>query len=81
VIRIVCPHCGPRDQIEFTWGGDADIVRPENPDLTDEEAWSAYLYMRANARGRAHERWCHTYGCGQWFTLHRDTFTHETEVP
>jgi sarcosine oxidase, subunit delta len=79
-MRIVCPHCGTRDQIEFTWGGDADIVRPDDPGTTSEAAWSAYLYLRANARGRAHERWCHTYGCGQWFTLRRDTFTHEVET-
>jgi len=80
-MRIVCPHCGLRDQIEFTWGGDAEIVRPEKPDAIGEEAWSAYLYLRDNPKGRARERWCHTYGCGQWFTLRRDTFTHQTEAP
>jgi sarcosine oxidase subunit delta len=23
------------------------------------------------------ERWCHVFGCGQWFNVARDTFTHE----
>jgi sarcosine oxidase delta subunit len=23
-----------------------------------------------------HERWCHSYGCGQWFNIVRDTVTH-----
>jgi heterotetrameric sarcosine oxidase delta subunit len=23
------------------------------------------------------ERWCHSFGCGQWFNVLRDTVTHE----
>jgi len=80
-MRIVCPYCGARDQIEFTWGGDADVVRPKEPAVTSDNDWAAYLYMRSNVSGRAEERWCHTYGCGQWFTLQRDTLTHQIEAP
>ena len=29
--------------------------------------------------GRFHERWTHSAGCRQWFTLVRDTVTHEIE--
>ena len=38
-----------------------------------------YLFIRRNPRGMHHERWCHTYGCGQWFNLWRHTVTHLAE--
>jgi sarcosine oxidase, subunit delta len=75
VKRLSCPACGPRDEIEFTWGGQAHMVRPDPMACTDEQ-WSQYLFMRDNPRGLHHERWCHTYGCGQWFHVTRDTLTH-----
>ncbi|MET0483367.1 MAG: sarcosine oxidase subunit delta, partial [Aestuariivirgaceae bacterium] len=28
MIRIPCPHCGLRDEIEFTYRGDTNAVRP-----------------------------------------------------
>lgn len=74
-MRLACPNCGPRDETEFTWGGDADIVRPADPSASSDEAWAAYLFVRRNPKGALHERWCHTYGCGQWFTVRRDTLT------
>lgn len=79
MMRLTCPHCGTRDQLEFTWGGDADVVRPADAVASSEEAWSAYLYFRRNPRGVQHERWCHTYGCGHWFTVRRHTLTHRVE--
>lgn len=79
-MRLPCPHCGPRDVTEFTWGGDADVMRPPAPDSTSDEGWAAYLFLRRNPRGVLHERWCHTYGCGQWFTVRRDTATHRVAV-
>ena len=27
---ISCPCCGPRNQVEFTYGGDATLARPAN---------------------------------------------------
>jgi sarcosine oxidase subunit delta len=77
VMRIPCPHCGVRNYIEFTCGGQADLVRPSDPQRCSDEEWCNYLFMRQNPKGVHHERWCHTYGCGQWFTLWRDTFTHK----
>jgi sarcosine oxidase subunit delta len=74
VKRIDCPWCGVRDDNEFTWGGEAHIARPDAT-CSDEE-WRDYLFMRRNPRGTHHERWCHTYGCGRWFHLARDTMTH-----
>jgi sarcosine oxidase, subunit delta len=78
VMRLPCPHCGPRDELEFTWGGEAHLQRPEPATATDD-AWRDYLYTRRNPAGVHHERWCHTYGCGQWFHLARDTVTHRVE--
>jgi heterotetrameric sarcosine oxidase delta subunit len=79
MMRIPCPHCGERDAFEFTWGGQADIVRPADPNACSDEEWCAYLFIRRNPRGMHHERWCHTYGCGQWFNLWRHTVTHLVE--
>jgi sarcosine oxidase subunit delta len=44
--------------------------------LSDTE-WAGYLFYRENPRGLLNERWVHSYGCGQWFELARDTVTHE----
>jgi len=79
VMRIPCPYCGVRDVLEFTWGGQADIARPADPAACSAEEWGAYLFIRQNPKGVHHERWCHTYGCGQWFSVWRDTLTHVIE--
>ena len=42
----------------------------------DDETWTNYVHMRANPKGVIHERWCHTYGCRQWFNLVRHTVSH-----
>lgn len=76
MMRIPCPHCGVRDAPEFTWGGDPDIVRPTEPKACSDQQWGTYLFVRKNLKGVHSERWCHTYGCGQWFILWRDTVTH-----
>lgn len=75
MIRLSCPFCGTRDETEFHCGGDAHIVRP-GPEVGDVE-WSDYLFNHDNPRGLHFERWCHVFGCGQWFNVVRDTFTHE----
>ena len=71
---ISCPLCGPRAEIEFTWGGQAHLVRPD-PAACSDQQWADYLFARRNPRGLHHERWCHTYGCGRWFHIARDTLT------
>jgi len=75
MLRIPCPWCGLRDEPEFTYGGEANLTRPA-ADI-DDAGWAHYLFDRANCKGRHRERWCHTFGCGQWFNLERDTVTHE----
>lgn len=76
MLLLTCPHCGPRDEIEFSHGGEAGRSRPRHPDALDDGAWAAYLFMRVNPRGRRRERWRHSAGCGRWFEVERDTVSH-----
>lgn len=77
MLLISCPNCGPRDETEFHYGGQAHIAYPENPnDLTDRE-WAEYLFYRENTKGTFAERWVHSTGCRQWFNMLRDTVSYE----
>ena len=76
MLLIPCPWCGPRDEVEFRYGGEAHIARPAEPDAVDDAAWAEYLYMRANPKGLLAERWVHAHGCRRWFNLLRDTVSH-----
>jgi len=76
MLIIDCPWCGPREQTEFSCGGEAHIVRPAEPDALSDEQWADYLFMRKNTRGLHLEQWVHTYGCRRWFNLARDTVTY-----
>ncbi|MFI7498110.1 sarcosine oxidase subunit alpha family protein [Streptomyces sp. NPDC049687] len=77
MLLIPCPWCGPRDEAEFHYGGQAHVPYPENPaSLTDEE-WARYLFFRDNTKGPFAERWSHAAGCRRWFNAVRDTATNE----
>ena len=76
MLIITCPWCGPRDQTEFAYGGEAHIVRPLNPDALSDAQWADYLFMRKNIKGRHLEQWGHAYGCRRWFNVERDTVTY-----
>jgi sarcosine oxidase subunit alpha len=77
MLLIPCPWCGPRDEAEFHYGGQAHVPYPENSaDLTDEE-WASYLFFRDNPKGPFAERWSHAAGCRRWFNAVRDTGTNE----
>lgn len=75
MLLIQCPWCGPRNDTEFSYGGEAGIVRPANPLALSDQEWAEYLYMRNNKRGAHLEQWCHSAGCRQWFQVVRDTMT------
>ena len=75
MLQIPCPWCGPRDEDEFSCGGQSHIARPD-PARCDDAEWSDYLYLRINPKGASFERWRHSFGCRQWFNLARDTVTH-----
>ena len=75
MLLIPCPWCGPRAQVEFTYGGDATVTRPAID--APAEAWTAFVYRRGNPAGAHDELWFHGAGCRQWFRVRRDTRTHE----
>ena len=77
MILIPCPFCGPRDYTEFTYGGDADVRRPADPDALNDADWGEYVYMRANPRGPHDELWQHSAGCRRWIAVRRNTYTHD----
>jgi len=77
VLLIRCPWCGPRDEVEFRYGGQAAISYPSDPDALSDEQWADYLFMRDNPKGEFRERWVHVHGCRRWFQAVRSTVTHE----
>ena len=80
MLRIDCPWCGPRDQTEFSYGGEAHIVRPAEPETLSDEAWGDYLFNRKKTKGRFLEQWCHTAGCRRWFNAVRDSQSYQIEA-
>jgi len=77
MLLIDCPYCGPREEIEFHWGGEAHRSRPADPASLDDAGWAEYLFMRDNVKGVAAERWMHAAGCRRWFNVLRNTVSHE----
>ncbi|MFI6654423.1 sarcosine oxidase subunit delta family protein [Streptomyces sp. NPDC050523] len=77
MLLIPCPWCGPRDEAEFHYGGQAHVPYPEDPSALTDEEWARYLFFRDNPKGPFAERWNHTSGCRRWFNAVRDTSTNE----
>lgn len=77
MLLITCPWCGPRDEIEFHYGGQAGVAYPADPRVLTDAQWADYVFVRDNPKGRFAERWCHAMGCRCWFDAVRDTATHE----
>jgi heterotetrameric sarcosine oxidase delta subunit len=80
MLALPCPWCGERDEVEFTYGGQAEVSYPPEPGVLSDEAWAQYLFVRDNPKGPFRERWVHTHGCRRWFDLERDTLTHEIHL-
>ena len=77
MLIIECPYCGPRDQSEFSNGGEAHVKRPDgSQDISDRE-WAEYVFIRSNPKGLFYERWVLSHGCRKWFNCVRDTSTDE----
>ena len=73
MLLVRCPWCGERDEVEFSYGGQAQIAYPAEPAAASDEEWAQYLFVRDNPHGFFRERWVHTHGCRRWFELERDT--------
>ena len=80
MLRIDCPWCGLRDQVEFRCGGQSSISRPADPQAVSDKEWAEYLFYRDNLKGLHSERWVHSWGCRQWFIVERNTVSHEIQA-
>ena len=78
MIRIDCPWCGQRDEVEFSYRGDATVQRPRGDAPPDE--FFDYVHLRKNPRGWHLEWWHHTAGCRQFLKVLRHTMTHEVRA-
>ncbi len=75
MLLIPCPICGERPEVEFRYGGEAHVARPELPAELDDQQWVEFLYHRTNPKGLHFERWRHIHGCGRFFNCVRNTIT------
>ena len=80
MLLITCPHCGPRDENEFSYGG-ARRIWPDhdaNPDQTETAMldWHQTLYLSPNPSGPLTEIWYHGGGCECWVEIIRNTKDH-----
>lgn len=75
MLRIPCPWCGERDEIEFRYKGDASPVRPSAD--APPEAFVAFAFERDNPHGWHLEWWLHAGGCRRLLSVARHTVTHE----
>ena len=74
MLRIACPWCGERDEIEFRYRGDASVTRPAAG--AGVESFNTFVYQRDNRRGWHLEWWLHVGGCRQLLKVARHTLTH-----
>ncbi len=77
MLSIKCPWCGPRDDAEFHYGGEAHVLRPKTAEKLSDQHFAEYLFFKQNPKGPHLERWHHSYGCRKWFNALRDTATNE----
>ncbi len=80
MLLITCPNCGPRDETEYHYGGQAHVPYPENPNALSDREWAEYLFYRDNPKGIFAERWVHSTGCRKWFNMLRDTVSYDIQA-
>jgi len=73
---IECPWCGPREEVDFSYGGQAHVPYPDNSAELSDVEWSQFVFFRENTKGAFRERWMHSAGCRRWFNAVRDTTTY-----
>ncbi|WP_066459336.1 sarcosine oxidase subunit delta [Castellaniella caeni] len=79
MLQIKCPWCGDRAETEFSYGGEAGIVRPVDNAAMNDREWGDYVFMRRNTFGLFREQWVHAHGCRRWFIAERDTRTYDIQ--
>ena len=40
---IPCPWCGPREEVEFCYGGQAHIAYPAEPQTLTDQQWTEFV--------------------------------------
>jgi sarcosine oxidase, subunit delta len=76
MMQIECPWCGPREELEFRFGGESHVQRPGPAEEVSDGVWGDYLFGRQNPKGVHYERWLHHFGCRRWFNIARHTVSH-----
>ncbi len=71
---FTCPFCGPRNETEFHFAGEAGKLRPDTTQTISDAEWSNYLFSRRNTKGAAREAWIHLT-CREMFIMERNTVT------
>lgn len=71
-----CPFCGPRDEREFHFAGEAGKTRPDTTGEVSAADWARYLNDQRNEKGRVREVWMHLT-CAELFAMERDSVTME----
>lgn len=74
MLLIGCPHCGPRNSDEFTFGGEVSTRPPAD---ADPAVWRSYLYVKRNTAGWQKEQWFHGSGCRRVLIVERNNVTNE----
>ena len=69
-----CPLNGPRNVLEFVWGGEVKTM-PDPVRCSDKE-WAEYTFLENNTAGVVREWWCHVPS-SYWFIVERNTVTDE----
>src|SRR3546814_11289632 len=77
MLLIKCPWCGERAEIEFSCGGEADIVRPVEGEKLSDREWGDYVFIRPNTLGVHRERWHDSKSCRRWLMVEPNTLTYE----
>ena len=77
MLLIPCPYCGPRSEEEFSYGNEAHVPRPKEPEKLSDAQWAEFVFIRSNVNGVYLERWFHSPGCRRWCTVSRDTVSYE----
>lgn len=69
-----CPFCGPRDEREFHFAGEAGKTRPDTTGSISNADWAHYLTQQRNDKGDVREVWMHV-PCQELFIMERDSMT------
>lgn len=76
MLLIPCPHCGPRDEAEFDYGGPVRNLPALDGAATSAD-WHRALHLPMAAAGPVRELWFHRSGCEVWLEVTRNPSTHD----